>query len=343
MSTQSPVPVPRADRLAMAVIAASVTPLLLLDDALVVIAASRSFGLAFDVDVEGVRGKPLAALGSDAWGANHLRLMLTAVQVGGDPLRNHEISLTLRGKPTQRLRLDAELLGDVGQKGDLILLTVTDLTGIRAHETQEKILHQDKDVLLQELQHRIANSLQVIASMLMQSARRTSSVEAREQIECAHHRVLAVAAVQNHLALARTGNVRLRAYLTTLCRNITASMIADPAQLSLEVQVDESVADADDAMSIGLIATELVINALKHAFPDHRPGKITLSYRTTAAGWTLLVSDNGVGMNGAAMRAIVPLVPPGLGTVIVEALARKLGAHVMIAFGGPGTTVSISR
>ncbi|WP_176943601.1 sensor histidine kinase [Sphingomonas sp. YR710] len=328
----------------MAVIAASVTPLLLLDDALVIIAASRSFGSAFDFDVEGIRGKPLGALGSDAWGADHLRLMLTAVQVGGDPLRNHEISLTPRGKPTQRLRLDAELLSDVGQKGDdLILLTITDLTGIRAQETEEKISHQDKDVQLQELQHRIANSLQVIASMLMQGARRTTSAEARCQIEEAHHRVLAVAAVQNHLAMARTGNVRLRAYLTTLCRNITASMIADPAQLSLEVQVDESIADADDAMSIGLIATELVINALKHAFPDHHPGKITLSYRTTAGGWTLMVSDNGVGMNGAAMRAVAPLAPPGLGTVIVEALARKLGAHVMIAFGGPGTTVSISR
>jgi two-component sensor histidine kinase len=343
MSTQSPVLVPRVDRLAMAVIAASVTPLLLLDAALVITAASRSFGLAFDADVEGLRGKPLAALGSDGWGADHLRLMLTAVQVGGDPLRNHEMSLNSRGKPSQRLRLDAELLGDAGQTGDLILLTITDLTGIRAHETQERILHQDKDVQLQELQHRIANSLQVIASMLMQGARRTKSVEARGQIEDAHHRVLAVAAVQNHLAMARTGNVRLRAYLTTLCRNITASMIADPVQLSLEVQVDESVADADDAMSIGLIATELIINALKHAFPDHRSGKITLSYRTTAAGWTLLVSDNGVGMNGATMRAVAPLTPPGLGTAIVEALARKLHAHVMIAFGGPGTTVSISR
>lgn len=326
------------DRLGAAVIAASAAPLLLLDDGFVVIAASRSFGAVFDLDMAHVTGRSLAELGSGEWGSDHLRLLLAAVMAGEAPLRRHELNLLPKGRPNRRLALDAEMLGDIEGHGARLLLTITDLTGIRARERQERLLHEDKDVLLQELQHRIGNSLQIISSVLMQSARRTESAELRGHLEDAHHRVLAVAAVQSHLAAARTGEVRLRTYLTTLCRGIATSMIQDPAQLSLEVDVDEGVTDADGAMSIGLIVTELVINALKHAFPDRRPGRITVGYQTTEAGWSLLVADNGVGMGGSRS-----LSPPGLGTGIVEALARKLHARVLVAFGGPGTSISITR
>lgn len=326
------------DRLGAAVIAASAAPLLLLDDDFVVIAASRSFGAVFDLDMAHVTGRSLAELGSGEWGSDHLRLLLAAVMAGEVPLRRHELNLLPKGRPNRRLSLDAEMLGDIEGHGARLLLTITDLTGIRAQERRERLLHEDKDVLLQELQHRTGNSLQIISSVLMQSARRTESAELRGHLEDAHHRVLAVAAVQSHLAAARTGEVRLRAYLTTLCRGIAASMIQDPARLSLEVDVDEGVTDADGAMSIGLIVTELVINALKHAFPDRRPGRITVRYQTTEAGWSLVVADNGVGMDGSRS-----LSPPGLGTGIVEALARKLQARVLVAFGGPGTSISITR
>ena len=338
MSTRPSTYPAQPERLGLAVIAASGVPLLLLDDDFVVIAASRSFGAVFDLDMAQVTGRSLAALGSGEWGSDHLRLLLAAVMAGEAPLRRHEINLLPKGSPNRRLSLDAEALGDVEGRGGCLLLTITDLTGIRAHERQERLWHEDKDVLLQELQHRTANSLQIISSVLMQSARRIEAPEMRGHLEDAHHRILAVAAVQSHLAATRTGEVRLRAYLTTLCRGIAASMIQDPAQLSLQVDVDDSVADADGAMSIGLIATELVINALKHAFPDRRPGRITVRYRTTVTGWTLQVADNGIGMGSSTS-----LSSPGLGTGIVEALARKLQARVLIAFGGPGTSISITH
>lgn len=338
MSTRPSLSFPPAEPLGTAVIAASRVPLLLLDDTLVVIAASRSFGEVFDLDMAHVTGLPLASLGSGEWGSDHLRLLLAAVIAGEAPLRRHEINLLPKGRPNRRLSLDAEALGDIGERGGCLLLTITDLTGIRARETRDRARQEDKDILLQELQHRTANSLQIISSVLMQNARRMASPDVRGYLEDAHHRILAVAAVQSHLAAARTSEVRLRAYLTTLCRSIAASMIHDPVLLSLEVDVDESIVDADSAMSIGLIVTELVINALKHAFPDRRPGRITVRYTTTDTGWTLLIADNGVGIGSSTS-----LAPPGLGTGIVEALARKLHARVLIAFGGPGTRVSVSH
>ncbi len=313
-------------------IAASGVPLLLLDDKLRVIAASRSFATTFLLDAAQVIGRPLAGLGSGEWGGDRLQSLLAAAIADGVPIVDHEMDLRPKGRPNRRLSLSAELVQD-GQ----LLLALTDLTDLRAHAKAEQDQREDRDILLQELQHRIANSLQIISSVLMQSARRSDSRETRDQLEATHHRILAVAAVQSHLAAARTGEVRVRLYLTTLCRSIAASMIADPARVSLEVMVDDSVSDADSAMSLGLIATELVINALKHAFPDGRPGTIMVSYESNASGWTLCVADDGVGM-----RADVPLVRTGLGTTIVDALARKLKAKVVIGFGAPGTRVSIN-
>jgi len=113
-------------------------------------------------------------------------------------------------------------------------------------------------------------------------------------------------------------------------------MIRDRDQLSLEVRSDESKVSADVSVSLGLIVTELVINALKHAFPDNRHGKIVVEYRTDGAAWTLSVVDNGIGMPKGAETP-----KAGLGTSIVQALTQQLRAHIEVADSNPGTSVSV--
>ena len=91
-----------------------------------------------------------------------------------------------------------------------------------------------------------------------------------------------------------------------------------------------------DAISLGLIVTELLINALKHAFPGGTSGRIRVEYLTKATGWCLSVSDNGLGQsqtNEPAHR--------GLGTSIVEALANQLGARVETLSGPAGMMVTV--
>jgi two-component sensor histidine kinase len=127
----------------------------------------------------------------------------------------------------------------------------------------------------------------------------------------------------------------LRPYFTVLCESMGASMIQDHAQ-SLEVRADECVTSSDTSISLGLIVTELVINALKHAFPGNRSGKIVVDYRAHGPDWTLSVGDNGIGMPEDAANA-----KAGLGTSIVQALARQLQAQIKVADAKPGTTVSI--
>jgi two-component sensor histidine kinase len=173
--------------------------------------------------------------------------------------------------------------------------------------------------------------------VLLQSAQRVASDETRGHLYDAHNRVNAVAAVQKQLSVAATGAVHLDTYLTDLCDSLGASMIRDANQVSLTVEVDSAVTTPDGSVSLGLIVTELVINALKHAFPDHRAGKIHVSYRRKGEAWTLAVADDGVGMPAGEDFA----KKGGLGSSLVTALANQLQARVVMTNANPGTSVSI--
>jgi two-component sensor histidine kinase len=183
----------------------------------------------------------------------------------------------------------------------------------------------------------VANSLQIIASVLMQNARKVQSDESRAHLYDAHQRVMSVAAMQRQLAASQVGDVELRPYFKALCDSIGASMIRDRNQLSLEVTVDDSITPAEVSVSLGLLVTELVINALKHAFPGDRKGKIDVDYNSQGANWMLSVTDNGVGMPAN------PVAKPGLGSSIVQALARQLRAVIEVTDANPGTAISVTH
>jgi hypothetical protein len=94
------------------------------------------------------------------------------------------------------------------------------------------------------------------------------------------------------------------------------------------------------AVSLGLIVTELVINALKYAFPKQKADALILvTYEIDALDWKLIVSDNGVGKDAVASLAF----DPGLGTTIVKALSKQLGARMDLFSGPTGLTVSVTR
>jgi chemotaxis protein methyltransferase CheR len=126
-------------------------------------------------------------------------------------------------------------------------------------------------MLLEEMQHRVNNSLQIIASILLIKARTVQSEETRLQLVDAHQRVLSVAAVQKHLQVSAAGTpIEIVSYLTRLCKTLAQSMIGDSRPISLTVIADAGNLVSQQAVSIGLIVTELVMNALKHAFPKDK-------------------------------------------------------------------------
>ena len=323
-------------RLALALVAQSQTPLLLLDGDLKVVAASASFCRVFHIEPSAVAGRKMFDLGEGEWNARQLRSLLTAAVSGHAPVDGYEMDLKGAEQTPRRLVINVQRLDYGHPERDRLAVTIADVTDVRSADRARDDLLREKGILLQETQHRVANSLQIIASVLMQSARKASSEETRAHLRDTHGRIMSIGALQQQLAASRLGDVALRPYFTQLCASLGASMIRDHGQLSIEVSSDDSRVDADTSVSLGLIVTELVINALKHAFPGERHGKIWVDYRGHGPNWTLAVRDDGVGMpkDGASAK-------PGLGTSIVEALARQHQAGVRISDGRPGTTVSI--
>jgi two-component sensor histidine kinase len=321
--------------LALALVTCSNAPVLLLDDDLMVVAASVSFCQAYRIDPTTVTKSSLARMGGGEWASPKLASLLNATASGRANIDAYEMDL-VRPEGIRRLVLNAQKLVYGAGNPVRLILSVVDVTDARLAEKLRDELAREKAVLQLELQHRVANSLQIIASVLLQSARRVQSDETRMHLHDAHQRVMSVAALQRQLTLSRSDDVVLRSYFKDLCACIGASMIRDHTKLVLVSVVDDSISAADVSVSLGLIVTELVINALKHAFPDERSGNICVKYHADGSSWTMSVGDDGVGMGRPESR-----IAAGLGTSIVTALAHQLRADITVTDSRPGTLVSI--
>lgn len=324
--------------LTMAVVASSPAPLLLLDDQCNVVAASRSFCDTFGGSPDTLTGVCLYAFGDGEWDIPQLRSLLAATISGAVEIEAYEVDFKRPRQPPRHLIVQARRLAYLDLDQLRILVAVSDITDAKADAKIKDDALRQNGVLLQEVRHRVANSLQIIASVLLQNARKTQSDETRGHLKDAHHRVMSVAALERLLSGSEDGDVPVHAYFTNLCNSIAASMIGDAGQISLSVEGGDGVVEARVSVSLGLIVTELVINALKHAFPDGRVGKITVDYNFHGPNWILCVRDNGVGMptGPGPLRT-------GLGTSIVQALAGQLHATVAVIPEYPGTKVSIEH
>ena len=336
MADHPPLSPPAALSLTLAIIVSSTAPLVLLDGDFRIIACSDSFFRTFRLDPAKAAARLLFELGEGEWDVPQLRSLLLATVTGQAEIGAYEFDLERAHQKPRRVVLNAHRLEYENSRAVRLLLSATDVTDARLAERVKDDLLREKGVLLQEIQHRVANSLQIIAAILMQSARNVSSAETKSHLRDAHERVMSIASVQRQLAATGGGEVQLKTYFTQLCDSIGASMIRDHNQITLAVTADDTSTKADVSVSLGLIVTELVINALKHAFPDRRHGSIKVDYGGDGSNWSLSVADDGVGMpaNGVLAKS-------GLGTTIIGSLAKQLHAHVEVSENDPGTKVSI--
>jgi two-component sensor histidine kinase len=316
-------------------------PVLVLDKELRVITASRSFYSGFKVSPKDTEGRLLYALGDGQWDIPMLRVLLEKIIPEKGVMEGYEVEHEFPNLGRRTMCLNARQVFYEGGANTTILLGMEDITDRRNLEREKDELLQQKEVLLAELQHRVANSLQIIASILLLKARTVQSEETRLHLRDAHKRVMSIAAVQKQLhASGANGSIEIRPYLARLCETLAISMIGDSRPISLKVVGEGGLATSRQAESLGLIVTELVMNALKHAFPDEKAaGQITVAYDMAGTNWKLSVSDNGIGMphGGFAQRR------SGLGTGIVKALSHQLEAQVATVAGPEGTTVSITH
>jgi chemotaxis protein methyltransferase CheR len=316
-------------------------PVIVLSEGLRVIAASRSFYSAFKVSPEETQGKLLYTLGDGQWDIPKLRVLLEKILPEHGVMEDYEVQHEFPGLGHRTMYLNARQAFYKEGAGSTILLGFEDVTQRRILEREKDELLGQKEILLKELQHRIANSLQIIASIIMLKAKRVDSEESRAHLQDTHKRVLSIAAVQQQLSSSGAlGPIDMLPYFSNLSETLAASMIADGQPVTIKVIGGGGSAPSREAESLGLIATELIMNALKHAFPtDKIDGRIVIAYDVDGTNWKLSVADNGIGKPDGVFAQS----KSGLGTGIVKALAQQLGAKVETLADPSGTTVSITH
>jgi two-component sensor histidine kinase/PAS domain-containing protein len=206
--------------------------------------------------------------------------------------------------------------GAVLAKAQLIVGVVSDITERREREDALQAALHDKDVLMREADHRIKNSLQLVSALLRLQLGRAPA-EAGHALRAALSRVDAIG--NAHKALQHSPDLRgidIDRMLEDLCEQMSA---LNPAvAIRCEASVGKSV-DAEEAIPLGLIVSELLTNALRHAYSPGQSGQIRVTARQSGGKLEIRVADDGAGLPPGQTR-------PGLGGTVISMLARQIGA-----------------
>ena len=192
----------------------------------------------------------------------------------------------------------------------------------------------EKEVLIQEVHHRVKNNLAVIASLLRMQASNMGDQTLAASLRESQHRVESMALI--HEQLYANGDLRevdLARHAALLASSLFHSYGVDPERISWRVAVEPLLLGVDQAIPAGLILNELVSNALKHGFPEGRTGSVVIEGSREQGRIHLAVQDDGIGV-----RPGVELVRSNsLGMQIIKILTRQLKGSFEVACGRPAT------
>jgi len=210
---------------------------------------------------------------------------------------------------------------------------------LRAREAQLVQHLKERDVLLQEIHHRVKNNLQVISSLINMQVRKLEPGTNREALEECRTRVLAIALIHEKLYQSKNyAAVQFADYARSLAANVFHTLGVSRSGVSLELAIDPIPLSIDRAIPCGLLINELITNALKHAFPGRRGGVIRVSLARTGDELQLEVRDDGVGLGDAWEASEVQSMGMQLVVTLTEQLRGRLtvsgrgGAAFQIAF-----------
>jgi PAS domain S-box-containing protein len=262
----------------------------------------------------------------DAGTAN--RAMAAAIANGG----TYSDESRLRGQDGRYRTLISR--GTVMTQSRKAIGVVSDVTARREREDALQAALLARDLLAREADHRIKNSLQLVASMLRLQMARTDNAEISDALGEAIARVDAVG--NAHLALQGSADLRtieIDQMVADLCTRVGS---LNPA-IAVRCQAASGLmVDAEQAIPLGLITSELLTNALRHAYPPGCRGEVAVTVRQMENGLALIVADGGRGL--AATPA-----SPGLGTTVIRMLSRQIGADTRTASApGQGTSVTLT-
>lgn len=243
------------------------------------------------------------------------------------------------GEPFGVLEVDSPRPGSFSEEDISFMQASANLLGVaiergrREAELRREI--EKHEILRREADHRIKNSLQLIASLLTLQRSRLKHPPAIAALDDAIARVWAVA--ETHRQLHQSLDLR-----TISLRRMTADLCAHVGQLSTTVTIQCSSEagiqlEAERAIPLGLIISELLTNAIRHAYPNGRRGTVHLRAGSVEGHLEIAISDQGSGITDQGVRN-----ESSLGTTIVSTLARQIGAELHTnSTLGQGTQVTV--
>jgi two-component sensor histidine kinase len=191
--------------------------------------------------------------------------------------------------------------------------------------------YEEKEVLLSELQHRVKNSMAVISGLVSLESNRVETKGMTSILDNLKGRIDAISALYDRLFRSgETGEIDLDAYLRDVAASLVEGLAAESRGISMELDMESVRLDAKRAGALGIIVNELLTDSFKHAFPDGRVGKISLSLKRDQDQLVLVLADDGVGLPQDFNVA----TSSGLGMVLVDMLSAQIGGTFAASSAG---------
>ncbi len=208
------------------------------------------------------------------------------------------------------------------------LVQMNSLLELRVHHRTRLLerKNREKEMLLQEIHHRVKNNLQIVISMLNLQARHVRDPQAVDVMQAIRSRVRSMSILHERLYQhSDLDRIDLEEYFEEICESLYAAYGVSTKRIPLTIDMPQIKVNIDSAITLGLIVNELVSNTLKYAFPDGRHGWLRIELtKHDEIQYTLTVSDNGQGLP----EDFDPLMSPSFGLKLVTSLSRKLDGNI---------------
>ncbi|RUP08054.1 response regulator [Hyphomicrobium sp.] len=222
------------------------------------------------------------------------------------------------------------------------ILTALDQEKLRrekeAADNEVRLARDRAELLLKEVNHRVANSLAIVAGLVGLQRNSIRDPSARDLLARVQGRIIAIASVHRRLYTSPdVRSVDVCDYLVGLVEDLKAAMTDEGRSHPIRLDCVKVLLPTDKAVSLGIITTELVTNAYKYAYPEGREGEIRIILTAEGGRGLLAVEDDGVGLEAQASTG-----GTGLGSKVIASMALNLGGELKFAKVARGTRATLS-
>ncbi len=258
-------------------------------------------------------------------------------QRGEEVPSRYEFGLRRKDGQIRWMEVSSAVIRDSKQRIKTIV-QLQDITEKKQAEEQIKTSLHEKEILLREIHHRVKNNLQIISSLLNLQAEHVKDEAALEMFQESRLRVRSMALVHEKLYRSKDlARVDFHEYILSLGYHLFQMYGVLPDTVVLKVNAENIFLDINTAIPCGLLVSELISNALKHAFPDGRKGEVAINMKSVGNGsYTLSVHDDGVGLN----QDLDLKNSDSFGLQLVDMLSEQLQGSVSIQRNG-GVTFTV--